>query len=112
MTDIKKILLVGTGLIGGSLALNIKEEFPEMIIYGLDNNQESLKLALQSGVISKIALNFEETVQEVQMVILCTPVKQAMSYLQTACQSTIDSTDFSDRCWQYEDGNYVDGKKP
>lgn len=82
MTNIKKILLVGTGLIGGSLALNIKEEFPEMIIYGLDNNQESLKLALQSGVISKIALNFEETVQEVQMVILCTPVKQAMSYLQ------------------------------
>ena len=36
-----KVFIIGTGLIGGSFALDIQQEYPEAVIYGIDTNSET-----------------------------------------------------------------------
>ena len=51
----KNIYIIGIGLIGGSLALNIKKLNPEAVVYGIDNKTEHLKEALSLGIIDEKA---------------------------------------------------------
>lgn len=49
------VFVVGVGLIGGSMVLDIKSYYPEAIIYGIDTNEAHLEEALKLGVIDKRA---------------------------------------------------------
>jgi len=49
------VFVVGIGLIGGSMVLDIKSYYPEAIIYGIDTNEAHLEEALKLGVIDKKA---------------------------------------------------------
>ncbi|MCF6297163.1 MAG: prephenate dehydrogenase [Flavobacteriaceae bacterium] len=67
----KKIAVIGLGLIGGSLALELKKA-TWATIYGIDNNAEHLQKALELGIIyKKASLNI---VKEVDIVIIAVPV--------------------------------------
>ena len=67
----KKIAVIGLGLIGGSLALELKK-ISWATIYGVDNNAEHLQKALDLGIIyEKATLNI---VKEVDVVIIAVPV--------------------------------------
>tara|TARA_B100000795_G_C22769620_1_gene427304 strand:- start:410 stop:1258 length:849 start_codon:yes stop_codon:yes gene_type:complete len=74
-----KVFIIGTGLIGGSFALDIQEEYPAAIIYGIDNNPTHLKEALAHGVIHKEA-NFDE-LRIADIVFLTIPVDIALTVL-------------------------------
>ncbi len=50
-----KVYVIGLGLIGGSLALDIKREYPEATIFGIDANEKHAKEALTLGIISSAA---------------------------------------------------------
>ena len=67
----KKVAIIGLGLIGGSLALELKKN-TWATIYGIDNNPDHLQKALDLGIIYK-----KETidiVKEVDVVIIAVPV--------------------------------------
>jgi len=67
----EKIAVIGLGLIGGSLALELKK-LSWATIYGIDNNQEHLQKALDLGIIyEKSTLDI---VKEVDIVIIAVPV--------------------------------------
>ena len=66
-----KIAVIGLGLIGGSLALELKK-VTWSTIYGVDNNPEHLQKALELGLIYKKA-NIE-IVKNVDIVIIAVPV--------------------------------------
>lgn len=67
----KKIAVIGLGLIGGSLALELKKN-TWATIYGVDKNVEHLQKALDLGIIYKKAdINI---VSEVDIVIIAVPV--------------------------------------
>ncbi len=67
----KKIAVIGLGLIGGSLALELKKN-TWATIYGIDKNAEHLQKALDLGIIYKKAdINI---VSEVDIVIIAVPV--------------------------------------
>ena len=51
----KRILIVGLGLIGSSLALCIKKGHPNSEIIGFDNQAESTEFAKKTGLIDEIA---------------------------------------------------------
>jgi len=66
-----KIAVIGLGLIGGSLALELKKN-TWATIYGVDKNAEHLEKALKLGIIYKKAdINI---VSEVDIVIIAVPV--------------------------------------
>jgi len=68
-----KIAVIGLGLIGGSLALELKK-VTWSTIYGVDNNPEHLQKALDLGLIYKKA-NIE-IVKNVDIVIIAVPVNE------------------------------------
>ncbi len=67
-----KITIIGIGLIGGSLALDIKNHYPEAKISGIDANENHLAEAIQLGIIEQKS-TFEE-LKFADFVILSTPV--------------------------------------
>ncbi|WP_175991210.1 prephenate dehydrogenase [Bacillus sp. Marseille-Q1617] len=77
-----KVLIVGMGLIGGSLALCIKEEHPDATIAGFDVNHQELRLAKTLGVIDEISRGLEEGAEEADLIIISTPVTQTEKILE------------------------------
>ena len=74
-----KVFIIGTGLIGGSFALDIQQEYSEAIIYGIDTNSRHLKEALEHGVIHR-----EATINDLPLadiVFLTIPVDIALAVL-------------------------------
>lgn len=67
----KKIAVIGLGLIGGSLALELKKN-SWATIYGIDKNPEHLEKALDRGIIFTKA--DADTLSEVDVVIISVPV--------------------------------------
>lgn len=67
-----KIVVIGIGLIGGSLALDIKEALPQSKIFGIDANLNHLDEALALGVIH-YKTDFSG-LSDADMVIISVPV--------------------------------------
>jgi len=66
----KKIHIVGLGLLGGSFGLGARLKFPELIITGTDTNPQNLKDALTLGIITEVK---ETPDADTDIVILATP---------------------------------------
>lgn len=76
-----KILVVGLGLIGGSLALAIKKRNLAREITGVDCREENLKAALDEGAIHR-SLELPMEIAGTEIVILATPVGAAGEILE------------------------------
>ncbi|ACO04916.1 MAG TPA: prephenate dehydrogenase/arogenate dehydrogenase family protein [Persephonella sp.] len=72
----KSILIIGLGLIGGSVALSLRKEGYRGKIYGFDLNEYRIKKAVEMGAIDKGFTDIESIPwDEIDLVILSTPVK-------------------------------------
>nr|WP_237691536.1 prephenate dehydrogenase [Mangrovimonas futianensis] len=76
---IKNLYIIGVGLIGGSIARDVKRMNPEMVIYGIDKNPDHLDEALNLGIIDKKAKLTD--VQEADFVIVSIPVDASVDLL-------------------------------
>ncbi len=74
-----KIYVIGIGLIGGSMALDIKTLHPEVEIFGIDNNENHLQEAIALGVVDTVG-TFENLVHA-DFVIVSVPVDVALVVL-------------------------------
>lgn len=70
------VAIVGTGLIGGSMAIALKEKNAAIKIIGVDNNQQNAKEALELGFIDEIN-GLDEAVEKSDLIILAIPVNAA-----------------------------------
>lgn len=64
--------IIGVGLIGGSLAIDIKAAFNEAIVYGMDKQPENLEKAVKLGFIDHKADN--DALSKADVVIVAIPV--------------------------------------
>ena len=72
----KGILIIGLGLIGGSLALSLKREGYKGKIYGFDLNENRVKIAKEMEAIDEGFTSFDDVPwKNIDLVILATPVK-------------------------------------
>jgi prephenate dehydrogenase len=74
----KKLVVIGLGLIGGSLALDLKKRL-KYTIYGIDANEKHVDKALELGIIDKKG-TFED-VKDAAIVVIATPVNVVASVL-------------------------------
>ena len=71
---IKKISIIGVGLIGGSLGLALKKMNRKSEITGIGRHLNKLKRAKKLGAIDKYTTDFKKGVKDADLVILAVPV--------------------------------------
>jgi prephenate dehydrogenase len=74
-----KVHVIGIGLIGGSMVLDIKSLHPEAIIYGIDTNKSHLAESISLGIIDKEG-SFDDLINA-DFVIVSVPVDVALIVL-------------------------------
>jgi len=75
------VFIVGLGLIGGSLALNIKKQHPEAVIYGYDVNKEEIEKAIILKIIDEGTESFQKGSELADLIILATPVLETQKLM-------------------------------
>lgn len=86
----KNIYVIGVGLIGGSLALDIKKNDRHVKIFGIDHNDTHLEEALELKVIDSKATY--EDLKDADLVILSIPVDAALSEVVKILDLVSDDT--------------------
>ena len=71
---IDKICIIGVGLIGGSFAAGLKQSNQAQTIVGFGRHEDSLIKAKSLGVIDEYSLDIATALQNVDMVLIATPV--------------------------------------
>ena len=90
MEDFKNIFIIGVGLIGGSMARDIKKLLPESRIFGIDSSKNHLEEAVGLGVIDTTA-ELEE-LHKADLVIVSIPVDQANLFLPPVLDAVGEDT--------------------
>lgn len=85
-----KIHVIGIGLIGGSMALDIKSLHPNATIYGIDSNENHLQEAIALGIVDAGA-TFEDLIDS-DFVIVSVPVDVLLTVLPKVLESIGDQT--------------------
>tara|TARA_R110002049_G_scaffold2960_1_gene23828 strand:+ start:1662 stop:2498 length:837 start_codon:yes stop_codon:yes gene_type:complete len=71
--------MVGIGLIGGSFAVDIKKNNPDVVIYGIDTNEDHLDKAKELGIIQEKATL--DDLENADLVIVSIPVDATVKLL-------------------------------
>lgn len=77
-----RVLLIGLGLIGGSLALSIKRTHKESILIGFDINEKQRILAKMLGVVDETVDEIKKGAMQADLIIIATPVNAAEKIIQ------------------------------
>lgn len=67
------VTIIGTGLIGGSFALVLKDKRLACRVIGVDNNEEHRKKALELGIVDEV-LPLSEAISKSKLIVLAVPV--------------------------------------
>ncbi|WP_079240944.1 prephenate dehydrogenase [Chryseobacterium indologenes] len=84
-----KISIIGVGLIGGSMALKLKEKNIASFIYGIDNNTQHISDALDLKIIDA-GVDLEHGIKNSDLIILAIPVDAARKLLPTVLDLVSD----------------------
>ncbi len=84
------VFVIGIGLIGGSMVLDIKSNYPEATIYGIDTNEEHIEKAIELGVVDQKA-TFED-LEKADVVIISIPVDVQLEVIPKVLDLVSDNT--------------------
>ncbi|MEN9655281.1 MAG: hypothetical protein RL311_189 [Bacteroidota bacterium] len=85
-----KVVVIGIGLIGGSMVLDIKALHPDATILGIDANENHLQQAIDLGVVEKAGTT--EDLAEADFVIVSVPVDIALTVLPQVLDAVGENT--------------------
>jgi cyclohexadieny/prephenate dehydrogenase len=71
---IKRVAIIGLGLLGGSIGLAVKARVPEIATKGWDRDAEVRARAAARGLVDEVCETAEAAVAGADLVILCVPV--------------------------------------
>ena len=74
-----KLYVIGVGLIGGSMALELKRQYPALEVVGIDRSEIHLNQALASGIIDQKGTL--EEITQADRIILSIPVHDSLALL-------------------------------
>ncbi|GAA0702831.1 bifunctional prephenate dehydrogenase/3-phosphoshikimate 1-carboxyvinyltransferase [Marinobacterium maritimum] len=79
---LERVLIIGLGLIGGSLAKALKTRSCVGEVVGADRSQDECRLGLQLGVIDRVAEDLPTEVSAADLIVLAVPVKAMETVLE------------------------------
>ena len=78
---VKKILVVGLGLIGASLCRDLKKKSKYEKIYGYDQDEDIMQFALDNNFVHDIKKDLNEGIVNSDLIVLCVPVYSIINIL-------------------------------
>jgi prephenate dehydrogenase len=75
-----RVLLIGVGLIGGSLALAMKKH-RHVIVVGADINTNEVQVANQLGIVDYVAEDIKTEAAQADYIVLATPVEYTTAWI-------------------------------
>ena len=83
MIDLKemRVCIVGLGLMGGSLAMAIRDSVGS--ISAVDNDWYALDMAVDQELVDLVSEDIEEAAKDADIVVLATPVRTILSQIHT-----------------------------
>jgi prephenate dehydrogenase len=80
---LKKLVIFGVGLIGGSVALALKKAGSNAHIVGVGRSEKSLNEALKLNVIDALETNIHKACSDADLILIAAPVAQTASILHS-----------------------------
>jgi prephenate dehydrogenase len=84
MTYYQRAVIVGTGLLGGSIGLALRRLKLAAHVVGVGSRQSTLQAALDRGAVDSIELDYLRACQAADLVVICTPVQLVVGYIRQA----------------------------
>ncbi len=78
----QQVMIVGVGLLGGSLGLVLKQQGLAKNVVGIGRRRANLELAVQVGAIDRFAAEPRDVVRDSDLIVLATPVDTYVSHIQ------------------------------
>ena len=78
MAVYERVVIVGVGLLGGSLGLALRQRSLAERVIGVGRNAQRLDRAVQMGAIDEASLDLERASRNADLAIICTPVEQVV----------------------------------
>ena len=78
------VAIVGVGLIGGSLAVALKQRGAASRVIGVGRNAQRLDTARSAGLIDDISTDVAAAAKQSQLVVVCTPVDRIVADVRLA----------------------------
>jgi len=91
-----RISIIGLGLIGGSMAIDLKKRGFASIIIGVDTNKLHLNTALNMGIIDR-ACTLDEAIDTSDLIIFAIPAKETIRLLPKVLNK-VDQQIITDAC--------------
>lgn len=95
----KTVVIVGVGLIGGSLAAALKHRKQAEWIIGVGRNRNRIQAAQSAGLIDEAVTDIRQAVDRADLIVFCTPVdslvadvRQALAALPQRSDISVDSS--------------------
>ena len=76
----RNVLIIGLGLIGGSVALSLQKA-PQTKVFGYDVNVKTRELASQLNIVHEVVEDIESVVEKMDYIIFGTPVNATLNWL-------------------------------
>ncbi|HOK67161.1 MAG TPA: prephenate dehydrogenase [Anaerohalosphaeraceae bacterium] len=110
MKELKKISVIGMGLLGASISLAALRAFPSVLVCGFSRRKQTRQKARRLQVAGEIAESLEECVQDADVVIFATPIRtfpvlfeQIRPFVKPSCVITdVGSTKLMAHRWARE----------
>ncbi len=80
---IQTLTIIGVGLIGGSLALALKEKGAVSTVVGAGRSEDNLKLAQDLGIVDQWTTSLTDAVQDADVVLIAVPMGAYEQVFQT-----------------------------
>ncbi|RLA43217.1 MAG: bifunctional prephenate dehydrogenase/3-phosphoshikimate 1-carboxyvinyltransferase [Gammaproteobacteria bacterium] len=96
---IGRLLVIGLGLIGGSLALIARQRNLAVEVIGASRSQQTLKAAMTLGVVDRVVNNLPDALQSLQendVVVIGVPTLTVPAILKTICEYLPKGVTFTD----------------
>src|SRR3569833_758131 len=86
MTTWNRVAIVGVGMIGGSIGIDLLRRKLARHVVGIGRNNASLRAAQHAGAVSSTTTDHAEGVRDAELVIVCTPVGRIVEDVRQAAR--------------------------
>ena len=93
----RRVAILGTGLIGGSFALALRKQFPDVALTGFDRSSAANQ-AVAHGVVDKIATDLASAVQGSDLVYVAMPIGATIEALPAIAAAAEPHALVTDAC--------------